>query len=255
MSETELVIVGADGTPVGEEPPCRRRSGCCRCATRCRFPDMVIPLAVGQERSLRLVDEVLTGDRRFVMVAGRDPEVEQPSPEQLYEVGVIGTIARMMKVPDGTSRLLVQGGQRVRITVDPARALPRRHDRGDPDVLHESDELTALVREVQRTFLQIVEQVPYLPEELQLAVANIDGASQLATSSAAPCASPPRRSRSSSSSRTWSCGSGGCTSSLPASSTSSRSGAASTIRCRASSTRAARVRAAPAAARDPGGAR
>ncbi len=144
------------------------------------FPDMVIPLAVGQERSLRLIDEVLTGDRRFVMVAGREPDIEAPGPEQLHEVGVIGTIARMMKVPDGTSRLLVQGGQRVRITrwtqTEPYLVATIEEL---PDVVEESDELRALVREVQRTFLQIVEAVPYLPEELQLAVTNIDDPSQL----------------------------------------------------------------------------
>jgi len=181
MSDPGLVIVGADGTPAGEEPAVPAALAVLPLRDTVPFPDMVIPLAVGQERSLRLVDDVLTGDRRFVMVAGRDPEVEQPDAEQLFEVGVVGTIARMMKVPDGTSRLLVQGGQRVRITgwtqnepylVATIEELP--------DVVQESDELTALVREVQRTFLQIVDQVPYLPEELQLAVANIDNPSQLA---------------------------------------------------------------------------
>ncbi len=181
MSDTELVIVGADGTPLGKEPAVPPALGVLPLRDTVPFPDMVIPLAVGQERSLRLVDEVLAGDRRFVMVASRDPEEEQPTPEQLHEVGVIGTIARMMKVPDGTSRLLVQGGQRVRITRWTQREpwLVATIEE-IPDVLHESDELTALVREVQRTFLQIVEQVPYLPEELQIAVANIENASQLA---------------------------------------------------------------------------
>jgi ATP-dependent Lon protease len=181
MSGTEIVIVGADGTPIGEEPAPPPALAVLPLRDTVPFPDMVIPLAVGQPRSLRLVDEVLTGDRRFVMVAGRDPDVEEPAPDQLHQVGVIGTIARMIKMPDGTSRLLVQAGQRVRITrwtqqepylvatIDPL-----------PDVVEQSDELTALVREVQRTFLQIVERVPYLPEELQLAVANIEHGSQLA---------------------------------------------------------------------------
>ncbi len=180
MSESSLVIVGADGTPVGEDPGVPSALGVLPLRDTVPFPGMVIPLAVGQERSLRLIDEVLAGDRRFVMVASRDPELTEPDPEQLYEVGVIGTIARMMKVPDGTSRLLVQGGQRVRLTRwtqrEPYLVATLEEV---PDVVHESDELTALVREVQRTFLQIVERVPYLPEELQLAVANIDGPSEL----------------------------------------------------------------------------
>ena len=79
------------------------------------LPDTLTPLAVGQERSIRLVDDVLRGDRMLVMVASRNPEVEAPGPEDLYDVGVVGAIARMIKVPDGTMRILVQGGQRVHI--------------------------------------------------------------------------------------------------------------------------------------------
>ena len=80
------------------------------------FPDTLTPLAVGQERSVRLVNDVLVGNRMLVMVAGREPEVEAPGPDQLYDVGVAGMVARMLKVPDGSLRILVQGGQRVRIT-------------------------------------------------------------------------------------------------------------------------------------------
>src|SRR5258708_7427967 len=79
------------------------------------LPDTLIPLAVGQERSVRLVDDVLRGDRMLVMVASRHPDVEVPGPDDLFEVGVVGAIARMIKVPDGTMRILVQGGQRVHI--------------------------------------------------------------------------------------------------------------------------------------------
>ena len=79
------------------------------------FPDTLTPLAVGQERSVRLVNDVLAGDRQLVMVGSRDPDSESPAPDQLYEYGVVGTVARMLKVPDGTLRILVEGGQRVRI--------------------------------------------------------------------------------------------------------------------------------------------
>ena len=79
------------------------------------LPDTLIPLAVGQERSIQLIDDVLRGDRMLVMVASRHPEVEVPAPDDLFEVGVVGAIARMIKVPDGTMRVLVQGGQRVHI--------------------------------------------------------------------------------------------------------------------------------------------
>ena len=79
------------------------------------FPDTLAPLAVGQERSIRLVNDVLGGDRMLAMVASRDPELESPGPEQLHGYGVVGTVARMLKVPDGTLRILVQAGPRVRL--------------------------------------------------------------------------------------------------------------------------------------------
>ena len=91
------------------------------------FPDTLTPLAVGQERSIQLVNDVLARDRQLVMVGSKDPEAEAPGPGQLYRVGVVGTVARMLKVPDGTLRILVQGGQRVNIEAwDVGGALPRR---------------------------------------------------------------------------------------------------------------------------------
>ena len=82
-----------------------------------RLPEAlpVLPLAVGQERSIKLVDDVLGGNRMLVMVASKDPDAEEPAPDQLYRVGVIGVVARMMKVPDGSVRILVQCGQRVEL--------------------------------------------------------------------------------------------------------------------------------------------
>jgi len=139
------------------------------------FPDTLTPLAIGQERSIQLVNDVLAGDRMIVMVASREPDVEEPAPDQLYEVGVVGVIARMMRVPDGTLRLLVQGAQRVHVDGWASEApylVAEISER--PDVVQESPELTALMRSVQQTFSQIVEAVPYLPEELQVAVANVD---------------------------------------------------------------------------------
>jgi ATP-dependent Lon protease len=144
------------------------------------YPDTLAPLAVGQERSIQLVNDVLTADRMLVMVASREPEVEAPDPEQLYDFGVIGTVARMLKVPDGSLRILVQTGQRVHIDEWLEREpylVAKVSER--PDVVDEGPELTALMRNVQQTFSAIVEEVPYLPEELQMAVANLEDPSAL----------------------------------------------------------------------------
>ncbi len=144
------------------------------------YPDTLTPLAVGQERSINLVNDVLSGNRLLAMVASKDPELDAPGPDDLYGVGVAGTVARMMKVPDGTLRILVQGAERIRITgyVTEQPYLVARIE-PMPDELEPSTELAALTRNVQTTFTQIIEAIPYLPEELQLAVANLDDPSAL----------------------------------------------------------------------------
>jgi ATP-dependent Lon protease len=139
------------------------------------FPETLTPLAVGQERSIKLVNDVLGASRTLAMVASRDPEKEEPGPDDLYDVGVVGVVARMLKVPDGTIRILVQGTQRVRLGPYIAEEPYLVARIGElPDVVEEGPELQALSRNVQRTFSEIVEQIPYLPEELQMAVANIE---------------------------------------------------------------------------------
>jgi ATP-dependent Lon protease len=145
------------------------------------FPDMLVPLNIGQPRSVELINAVLGGDRTIAMVASGNPQVETPSPDDLYDVGVLGMVARMIRVPDGTLRVLIQGGQRIRITrwvrTEPYLVAEIEEL---PDVVSPSPELTALMRNVQQTFTDIIEQVPYLPEELQVMVANVDDPSVLA---------------------------------------------------------------------------
>ena len=139
------------------------------------FPETLTPLAVGQPRSIKLVDDVLGANRMLAMVAARDPEDEEPGPSGLHEVGVVGVVARMLKVPDGSLRILVQGTQRVRLgpyVAEQPYLVARIQEM--PDQMREGPELEALTRNVQRTFSEIVDHIPYLPEELQMAVANID---------------------------------------------------------------------------------
>jgi ATP-dependent Lon protease len=144
------------------------------------FPEMLIPLNVGQERSIELINDTLRGDRSIAMVASRNPEIEAPAPDDLYDVGVIGVIARMIRVPDGTLRILIQGGQRVRfrrwVATEPYLVAEIEEL---PDVVKPTPELTALMRNVQQTFTNIVSEVPYLPEELQIMVANVEDPSTL----------------------------------------------------------------------------
>ena len=145
------------------------------------FPDTMLPLAVGQDRSIKLVDDVLGGNRMLVMVASTEPDAEEPRPDQLYDVGVVGVVARMMKVPDGTVRILVECAQRVELGDYMATSpyLVARISEA-PDIVEPSPELEGLRRNVQATFSRIIEELPYLPEELQLAVANIEEPAELA---------------------------------------------------------------------------
>ncbi len=145
------------------------------------FPETLTPLAVGQERSIQLVNDVLGGNRMLAMVTARDPDNELPGPGELHDVGVVGAVARMIKVPDGSLRILVEGMQRVKLgdyVAESPYLVARISEL--PDVSEPTAELEALTRNVQATFLEIVEQIPYLPEELQLAVANIEDPAALA---------------------------------------------------------------------------
>jgi ATP-dependent Lon protease len=144
------------------------------------FPQSMSPLAIGQERSVRLIDDVVAGDRLLALITSKDASIEAPGWDDVYEVGTVALVHKMIKVPDGTLRILVQGLDRVRLVnrldVDPYllgefTALP--------DVLDETPEVEALTRNVQGLFARIIGLAPYLPEELQLAAANVDDPSAL----------------------------------------------------------------------------
>jgi ATP-dependent Lon protease len=144
------------------------------------FPESMTPLAIGQDRSVRLIEDVVSGERLLALVTVRNEEADPPSWDDLYGVGTAAVVHKMIKVPDGTLRILVQGLRRVRlerqIQTDPYLV-------GEfselPDVLEESREVEALTRNVQGLFARIIGLVPYLPEELQIAAANVEDPSAL----------------------------------------------------------------------------
>ena len=145
------------------------------------FPDSMTPLAIGQERSIRLVEEAVANDRPIALVTSRSSEEDATAAEDLYEVGTSAAIHKMIRVPDGTLRILVQGLRRVRLArlvqADPY-LVGEFEDL--PDVLGREKEIDALARNVESLFSQIIALVPYLPDELQLAAANAEDPSTLA---------------------------------------------------------------------------
>ncbi len=140
------------------------------------FPEAVAPLAVGEPRSVRLIDEVMDlPERMLVLVASRDPELAEPAPEQIHDVGTVAVVQRMVRVPDGTVRILAQGVRRVRIGA---------YSQTEPflvaqveeiiDLTERTTEVEALARNLASVFTRMIELVPHLPDELQVAVANIE---------------------------------------------------------------------------------
>jgi ATP-dependent Lon protease len=144
------------------------------------FPASMTPLAVGQDRSIVLVDDALAGDRLIALVAVENEDAETPGWDDVYRVATAAIVHKMIRVPDGTLRVLVQGLRRVRIDRQ-LRAEPYllAEVSEQPDVIEESKELEALTRNVQTQFGHIIGLVPYLPEELQIAAANVDDPSAL----------------------------------------------------------------------------
>lgn len=144
------------------------------------FPQSMTPLAIGQDRSVRLIDDVVSGDRLLALVTSRDGSLDSPGWDELYEIGTVALVHKMIKVPDGTLRILVQGLDRVRLDnrLDTDPYLLGEFS-ALPDVLEETPELEALTRNVQGLFGRIIGLAPYLPEELQLAAANVDDPSAL----------------------------------------------------------------------------
>ncbi len=147
------------------------------------FPALLAPLLVTTARSQRLIDQVLVSpDRLMLAAAVRRPVEGSPGPDDVYRVGTVLRVARMMKFPDGSYRLLVQGVARGQIEefTSEERFLQARvsllDDCGDP----RSDDDTALSRSVSQGFQALVAEHPKLSDELQVIAANLEDPSRLA---------------------------------------------------------------------------
>jgi len=144
------------------------------------FPQSMTPLAIGQERSIKLVEDTVDGNRLLALVTAKNNEPEQPGWDDLYEVGTAAVVHKMIRVPDGTLRILVQGVRRVRLE---GRIQDDPYLVGQfaevPDEVEESPEIEALTRNVQTLFGRVIASVPYLPDELEIAAANVDEPSAL----------------------------------------------------------------------------
>jgi ATP-dependent Lon protease len=144
------------------------------------YPLTAVPLNIGQPRSIRLVDDAVAGGRIIGLLASRDPELEEPGPDEVYSVGTAVAVHRLFRAPDGTIRLLVQGLERIRVTewVETEPYLTA-NVATIPDVVDETIEVEALMRNVLDQFRRLAELVPSIPGELLTAALNVEDPRQL----------------------------------------------------------------------------
>ncbi len=144
------------------------------------YPQTAIPLTVGQPRSIKLVDDVVAGNRLIGLVAAEDPNLETPGPDDVYKIGTLASIHRLFRAPDGTIRLLVQG--LARIEVDEFTEMEpylRAKIHPIPETAEDSLEIEALVRNVVDLFTRLADLVPSIPGELLQSALNVDDPLQL----------------------------------------------------------------------------
>ncbi len=145
------------------------------------YPNTAVPLTVGQPRSIRLVDEVVGGDKLVGLVAAVNPDLETPSPADLYRIGTIATVHRLLRAPDGTIRLLVQGMSRFRLGefVQEEPYLKARIELA-PELVEQGLEIDALARNARDQFQQITQMIPSFPEELAGSITSVEDPMQTA---------------------------------------------------------------------------
>jgi ATP-dependent Lon protease len=138
------------------------------------YPKMILPLVVGKERSIKLVDDALMGDRIIGVTALKDAKIDDPEIKDLYSIGTAAIILKMIKVPDGSLRLLIQGISRIHIqeytqTEPYYRAkITMIIDQYSKDV-----RLDALTMNIRNLFQKVVELAPYLSEEMAIMALNV----------------------------------------------------------------------------------
>jgi ATP-dependent Lon protease len=145
------------------------------------FPLAILPLSVGRERSVALLNDVMAGDRTIAVVAQRDGNAEDPRFPELYEVGTLGTVLRMVRFPDDRYSVLVQGVERVRL-IEPVAEQPylRARVEGLRETADESVETEALAKNVLEQFEKVVALAPAIPDEAVAAARTQSGAGQVA---------------------------------------------------------------------------
>ncbi|KZB67900.1 DNA-binding protein [Thalassospira lucentensis] len=145
------------------------------------FPHMIVPLFVGREKSVRALEDVMREDKQILLVTQKDAGLDDPSVDDLYEIGTVATVLQLLKLPDGTVKVLVEGGKRAEISgfVDNPeffQAYAAVREEADED----DSELEALARSVVTQFEQYIKLNKKIPPEVLVSVNQIEEPAKLA---------------------------------------------------------------------------
>ena len=145
------------------------------------FPGMIVPLFVGREKSVKALEEVMKDDKQILLIAQKNASQDDPGPEDIYTIGTLGTVLQLLKLPDDTVKVLVEGGRRVKITgysdradFFEARAVDMEESPGD------SAELQAAARTVVSEFENYVKLNKKVPPEVVVSINKIEEPAKLA---------------------------------------------------------------------------
>ncbi|HRO32312.1 MAG TPA: endopeptidase La [Brevundimonas sp.] len=150
------------------------------------FPHMVVPLFVGREKSVRALDEIMKGEKQILLATQKNSVDDDPSPDAIYPIGVVATVLQLLKLPDGTVKVLVEGKSRARLT-----RFSDREDYFEADAVEIEDEpgdpsqAEALMRAVVEQFENYVKLNKKVPPEALSAIPQITEPAKLADSVAA----------------------------------------------------------------------
>lgn len=145
------------------------------------FPGTVVPLTIGREKSKRLIDAVLAGDKLLAICTQRRADIEDPGIDDIYRIGTVANVLKLLRMPDGTNSLLVHGMARVGleelVSTDPYwRAIVHAHEDEKPHSL----EIDALAHSARQTAEQVIEMSPNVPDEARMVLDNISEPGPLA---------------------------------------------------------------------------
>ena len=145
------------------------------------FPGMIVPLFVGREKSVKALEEVMKDDKQILLIAQKNASQDDPGPEDIYTIGTLGTVLQLLKLPDDTVKVLVEGGRRVRVTgyTDRADFFEARAIEME-EVAAESSELQAAARTVVSEFENYVKLNKKVPPEVVVSINKIEEPAKLA---------------------------------------------------------------------------